>query len=268
LTAFTNCLFLCRLQWPIVTPCLTTEFTSFSVSDLLVLASIPFRISVYAGGRWLCGSIVCSISLATENVSNLASTVFVSLIVFDRYVNVCHPTDTTFARNFVFSSFATVLAWLTSICLSLPYVVVFDSFMPMRNDTGRGPHCTYHSFKNVNNLTIFITVAIRFVIPLTFILAFSILAVSKLCRLMSSRMGRQGRFCRRYIRISAVLLVGLVCHITCQSPHHILMLSGYADDKWLLALTYVSSAFNPFIYGLTNKNVRDAFGGAVQLRNS
>ncbi len=187
-------------------------YNPFSISDLFVSASIPFRISVYVGGRWLCGSIVCSIYLAAQNVCSLASTVFVTLITFDRYVNVCYPTDTTFAHNFVFSLSATILTWLTSICISIPYVAIFDSFMPMRNDTGSGPHCAYHSFKNLDNLTIFVIAAIRFIVPLTFILAFSFMTVFKLCRLMSNQMGRQDR----YRRVLIVLLVGLVCHISCQ----------------------------------------------------
>ena len=241
---------------------------SMSVFDMMfVIMLLPTYLTAYWNNAWVLGKAYCNIyavvgaSAVGGNVMSLSGT------AVSRYLKIVHPR----ASSLIFGR-KLYTAILVCSFLSVPLVLLLPGITGVWGTFGYNPHTIDCTFLNDNSGYTPFIMACCIIIPIMFISYCYLRILYKVCsnrrKIQAARKAADGHqqqsimredlcYTRMMVFIFAVFLLSY-------APYFInIMIDPYAEDMTMrfltMALFWLSSCINPVLYGLLNRNFRQAF---------
>nr|XP_003937103.2 olfactory receptor 2G3-like [Saimiri boliviensis boliviensis] len=214
----------------------------------------------------------CAAQMFIFLVLGIAECVLYAIMAYDRYVAICFPLHYTLLMSHSICVKTVIVCWSISIAGALIYTV-FTLHLPYC-----GPYKINHFFCEVpavlklacadtsfNDRLDFILGFLLLLVPLSFILASYVLIFASIFRIRSVQ-GRLKSFSTCASHVTVVTMFYGPAIIMYMRP------GSWYDPEWdkKLALFYnvISAFFNPIIYSLRNKDVKEAFLKIFRVRRT
>lgn len=245
-----------------------------SLSDLLMaILCIPFSSASTVMGRWWPSAMYCQFQGFLVLLFCAVSLQTLALTAVNRYFRTTR-TNVVYRRYFTLKStkITIVFLWMTAFLAPLPYVAMGEEFIFHPGKL----FCTHNYASLVLGYGAFL-VLVYVVIPV-FVIIFCYTKVFVCVRrhnanfrvhTTSSDQERQGpRLSVDEINITWTLLAVVLGFMTCWTPVVVIDLIDFVNGDWELSrqtyLSYTcfgfsSTAINPFIYGIMNKQFRKEY---------
>ncbi|ROL47601.1 Cysteinyl leukotriene receptor 2 [Anabarilius grahami] len=245
------------------------------VSDLMLVCSLPFRITYYVlNSRWLFGQVACRLILYVFYLNMYSSVYFLVALNILRYLAL--------ARPYLYIRIQT--HYVTGIMCGLIWVLMGLACSPLLF-TKKRPHdegssrCLELAVDGVDQLLLInnVTFPVGFVVPLVVILFCSVFVAKNLLR-PSPALGRT-RPCRK--KACALVIISLGIFLVCFLPYHIVRtiflsaekqvkMNGYGDScDFILVvrraavvahcLCTANSCLDPVLFFFVGENSRSFF---------
>ncbi|XP_051540722.1 C3a anaphylatoxin chemotactic receptor-like [Myxocyprinus asiaticus] len=233
----------------------TIWFLNLAIADLLCCFSIPFRVvDVLLDHHWPFGSVMCKILPFLMFVNMFASVFILSLISLDRFTQVITPVWAKNHRSLLLARLSCVAAWVLSIALSVPFMILRESFSV--NETMYCLAFRYDDSETFGMLRI-IRFVINFLIPL--------ICITTCYGIMARKLGRSHFNSGRAFRI---MLVVIVAFFLCWLPYHtVFLIRTYGENQSVrvaerlvplaISLAYFNSCLNPVLYVFMGQNFKE-----------
>ncbi|XP_039987156.1 lysophosphatidic acid receptor 6-like [Xiphias gladius] len=108
---------------------------NLSISDLLLVISLPMRVYFYATGTWPLGSMACIWITMLFHNNIRSSSIFITFISVDRLLAVVYPLRSRHLRTASKAWRAVALIWLFVLVMNIPESVTFSRFLNSYNET-------------------------------------------------------------------------------------------------------------------------------------
>ncbi|XP_003937103.3 olfactory receptor 2G3 [Saimiri boliviensis] len=214
----------------------------------------------------------CAAQMFIFLVLGIAECVLYAIMAYDRYVAICFPLHYTLLMSHSICVKTVIVCWSISIAGALIYTV-FTLHLPYC-----GPYKINHFFCEVpavlklacadtsfNDRLDFILGFLLLLVPLSFILASYVLIFASIFRIRSVQ-GRLKSFSTCASHVTVVTMFYGPAIIMYMRP------GSWYDPEWdkKLALFYnvISAFFNPIIYSLRNKDVKEAYLKIFRVRRT
>lgn len=109
--------------------------TNLTLSDLLLVLSLPTRVYFYATGSWPFGIQVCTLVSMLFRSNIRSSSIFITLISLDRLLAVVFPLRSKHLRTTSNAWKACFLVWAFIVGLNIPEGMHFAKQMRLHNST-------------------------------------------------------------------------------------------------------------------------------------
>ena len=239
---------------------------SLSIFDLMhVIIVIPTILSVIWNNSWVFGNVYCHtyslvlILILGGNMMSLSGT------SFSRYLKIIHPT----AFRLVFGSKLNFAIFMGSF-LSVPVLIALPPVIGVWGKLGYNPKtiiCTY-THDNSGGYTTFLML-FAIIVPIMIISYCYLRILHKVCsNRRKVQAGRPAgdqpvalredlRYTRMMVSIFLVFLLSCTPFVTINliDPHAAHMTARF----FTMVCFWLSSCVNPFLYGLLNRNFRQAY---------
>ncbi|RXN28830.1 C3a anaphylatoxin chemotactic receptor-like protein [Labeo rohita] len=226
----------------------TVGFLNLAIADLLCCLFALFYVTKSTFDfQWPYGSIMCKILPVIMLITRFASVFTLSLISLDRFTQVITPVWAQNHRSLLIARLSCVVAWVLASILSLPFMMLRDTYT--KNDT---TYCPYHqpdedSFKMYGRLSI-IRFVFGFLVPL--------ICITTCYGFIARKLGRSHFHSGRVFRI---MLAVIVAFFLCWLPYHtVFLIKTYRkkSSSWAalpvnpltISLAYFNSCLNPILY--------------------
>ncbi|XP_050959160.1 C3a anaphylatoxin chemotactic receptor-like [Labeo rohita] len=226
----------------------TVGFLNLAIVDLLCcLSTLFYATRSVVDDHWLYKSIMCKILPFIMLITMFASVFTLTLISLDRFTQVITPVWAQNHRSLLIARLSCVAAWVLASILSLPDMMVRNTYTV--NDT---TYCPYHlpdedSFKMYGRLSV-----IRFV----FCFLVPLICITTCYGFIARKLGRSHFHSGRAFR---VMLAVIVAFFLCWLPYHtvnLIIIYGEESSSWTalavnpltISLAYFNSCLNPILY--------------------
>ena len=241
--------FLCNLSF--VDIC----FTSTTVPKMLLNIQTQSKAISYIG---------CLIQVYFFVVFIGMDTFLLTVMVYDRYVAICHPLHYMVNLNLHFCSFLVLVSWFITLCVSLVHILLMRRLTFCAGTEIPHFFCELAQILKeacsdtfINNVFMYVTAVLLVVLPVTGILYSYSQIVSSLMR-MSSVGGKYKAFSTCGSHLTVVSLF----YGTCLGVYLSFAVTHSSQRSLIASVMYtvVTPMLNPFIYSLRNKDVKGALG--------
>ncbi|XP_054572865.1 olfactory receptor 7D4-like [Eptesicus fuscus] len=234
-------------------------FTSTTVPKMLVNVQAQSKNISYIG---------CLIQLYFFMIFGGMDNFLLTVMAYDRYVAICHPLYYTVIMNPRFCGFLVLMSWFIIFWVSLLHTLLVRRLSCVGTEI---PHffCELAQILKVacsdtliNNIVLYVSVALLGVIPVTGILFSYSRIVSSLMRI-SSAGGKYKAFSTCGSHLSVVSLfygTSLGVYLSSALTH-----SSLQNSVASVMYTLVTPMLNPFIYSLRNKDVKGALRRLLKI---
>ncbi|XP_029963982.1 lysophosphatidic acid receptor 6-like [Salarias fasciatus] len=214
---------------------------NLTISDLLLVISLPTRVYYYATGTWPLSSIACFLTTLLFRDNIRTSAIFMTFISVDRLLAVVYPLRSRCLRTSSNAWKAVALAWLFVLVMNIPLIIDFSR--QSDNDT----QTTCFKFKPKNS-TVF-----SYSHP---VLVLSMLSVNIVCTAMVlwTLCNHLSDSARVNNRVNVMLIFGLnlVMFIVCFVPVSVAIVALPQGTKHyikpLVCLATVNCCLDPLLY--------------------
>ena len=241
--------FLCNLSF--VDIC----FTSTTVPKMLLNIQTQSKAISYIG---------CLIQVYFFVVFIGMDNFLLTVMAYDRYVAICHPLHYMVNMNLHFCSFLVLVSWFITLCVSLVHILLMRRLTFCAGTEIPHFFCELSQILKeacsdtiINNVFMYMIVALLGVIPLTGILYSYSQIVSSLMRI-SSVGGKYKAFstCGSHLTVVSLFYgTSLEVYLSSAVTH-----SSQRSLAASVMYTVVTPMLNPFIYSLRNKDGKGALG--------
>jgi hypothetical protein len=248
-----------------------TYLLHLAISDLVFLSGIPFFISSIITRSWIFGSPICKMFFLSQGVNQYTSIIILSLLSFDRFLAVCHPSKSITWRSRVNSNTLLIFVWILSFLLMLP-ILLFTTLQETSSDKVQ---CTINlpmsGSRSIYFVYIVYTSTITFFIPISFMIYFHV----KIVHHLQYKIPKQHRHSRTSMRtrrkVTVLVLSVISVHILCCSPYWTFQMfttsellpqtSGIlvSTSSITQLLLFVNSSTNPILYAFISEIFRASF---------
>ena len=256
---------------------------SLALTDILNAVNCSLTLAVLITGRWPFGDFTCQIQGTVMSICASVSLLTLGIIAINRYTKICRSSSLyqkIFSKRNVLKTIA--MTWISAALL------VFGAFFSPR------PVYTFHhgkcwcfyqlDRKENSGLYIYITFCYSITVSLTFpSIIFSYLKVLRKIRAHFVQIGNSSlhddnsiAFAEE-VKVTAMLFTTILAFFLCWVPSIIIdfyeAITGYQTlprEVYMLNIfTYLlSSAINPLIYGLMNREFKVAYKKVLGCRDS
>ena len=239
----------------------TTLLINLTLSDLLLLLVLPFRVVYhFQGNDWAFGEPFCRVVTALFYGNMYGSVLCLALVAFDRYVALVHPFGAKTLRSRRTSACMSVAVWVVALAAMLPLLMSKQSYKLDDPDITTC-HDALPEYEQDNYfLPYFATLfSVCFLLPLLLIL----FCYGAVIRTLLA--GGQ-----RYTHAVRVTVLVLVVFVVCLLPSNILLLLHYSDSYLIedeedlyvpymvsLAVSTFNSCIDPFIFYYVSEDFRE-----------
>lgn len=256
------------------------------VADSLVLLLIPLVVAhSIINYEWVFGIALCKIYFSVEAIGKFGSFVSIALLGFDRYLGVCHPFTSMSIRKKNVAIALIAAGWLLVIAFMIPvaYTATVSTIVDENNNISY--HCGIvieDNSSHTKHVFLFTVFVILFVLPLLFVWGCYISVVINLMKSkqrsrrnstkspslnQSATLDRKRTIWRHIIVFSIVIgytVFWLPYWIIQFGTEFFFDFTHYENFHVLTIVSliaysgqYLSSAMNPFIYGIGLKLCRE-----------
>ncbi|XP_067103916.1 proteinase-activated receptor 4 [Osmerus mordax] len=239
----------------------TTLLINLTVSDLLLLLVLPFRVVYhFQGNNWAFGEPFCRVVTALFYGNMYGSVLCLALVASDRYVALVHPFGAKMLRSRRISACMSVAVWVVALAAMLPLLMSQQSYK-LDDPNITTCHDALPEYEQDNYfLPYFATLfSVCFLLPLLLIL----FCYGAVIRTLLA--GGQ-----RYTHAVKVTVLVLVVFVVCLLPSNILLLLHYSDSYLIedeedlyvpymvsLAISTFNSCIDPFIFYYVSEDFRE-----------
>ncbi|XP_077169598.1 olfactory receptor 10C1-like [Paroedura picta] len=211
----------------------------------------------------------CAFQMSIFLITGAAECYILAAMAYDRYVAICQPLHYTLIMSSCISYELVVASWLAGVPVQLGQtILVFTSNFCGSNEINHF-FCDIPAMVNlicgdvsINELIAQVEVALLAVIPFALVLISYISIVSTILKIPSVE-GRHKAFstCSSHLIVVVVFYgSGMAVYLKPKSSHSL------DTDKFLsLFYTVLPPFINPLIYGLRNKEVKEALGKVLLI---
>ncbi|XP_010894692.2 chemokine-like receptor 1 [Esox lucius] len=239
----------------------TTWYLSLAISDFILCACLPINIIHIATKEWLFGLFMCKFTSFVMFLNMFSSIFLLVIISVDRCVSVMFPVWAQNHRTKGKSSVMVVMAWLSSVALSIPSVV----FRDVQNLLGNNLCFNKYPDKQSQKMIAMSRFAAGFVIPFLLItFCYSVIIL----RLRTNRM--MSRSSKPLKVMTALIATFFICWL----PYHVfvlLELNHQNHDLRVIKIglqigTIVATAnsfLNPILYVFMGNDFQQKFKSSI-----
>ncbi|XP_036413699.1 P2Y purinoceptor 8-like [Colossoma macropomum] len=235
------------------------------LADLLYSITLPLQVCYHLQRNdWIFGKVSCGISTAAFYCNMTCSIFTTCAIALERYCGVVHPLKTKHLRSTRKAILICLLIWAVMLVFQMPYFVHdFTRFIPQLNVTTCFDVIPKKVFEGWKGYLYFVSIYLFFNVLPMIILVACYCAVARALR-QTLDAGVQ----RSHKRTQTLVIVAALCYITCYLPNmivqpiHMVYRSKnhgiYAYYKLTLGLNSFNCCFDPFVYYLASRELRQA----------
>ncbi|XP_075696986.1 N-formyl peptide receptor 3-like [Rhinoderma darwinii] len=235
-------------------------FLNLAIADFISCISLPLRISEWALYWHIAyDHFSCKAGITILFINMLCGVYFMTVISIDRCVSIFCPIWTKLHRTPRLASIISLLVWMLSLVLSIPYVVFNHAFDSITECFPKyAVFFETHTIKKRNAM--FITKNIcMFAFPFSIILLSYILLFFKLRKIRKSNKSQ---------RPFQVITTVIVSFFICWFPYNTWPLVKINDRYWEIdmviteisvCLAYFSSCINPILYIVFSQDFQKNF---------
>uniref|UniRef100_A0A3B4E2P8 G-protein coupled receptors family 1 profile domain-containing protein n=2 Tax=Pygocentrus nattereri TaxID=42514 RepID=A0A3B4E2P8_PYGNA len=235
------------------------------LSDLLYSITLPLQV-VYHLRRndWIFHRMTCRISTAAFYCNMTCSILTTCAIALERYCGVVHPLKTRHLRSTRKAILICLLIWAVMLVFQLPFFMHdFTLFIPQLNVTTCFDVFPKKVFEGWKGYLYFVSIYLLFyVLPMIILIACYCAVAHALRQTLDAGVQRSHK------RTQTLVIVAALCFITCYLPNMIIQPihmvyrskghSIYAYYKLTLGLNSLNCCFDPFVYYLASRELRQA----------
>ncbi|XP_036380705.1 lysophosphatidic acid receptor 6-like [Megalops cyprinoides] len=193
----------------------TTYMMNLTVSDLLFVLTLPFRIFYFINREWPFGSTLCKLSVSLFYTNMYGSILFLTCINVDRFLAIVHPLRSRALRTKRNAKLACCGVWVLVLAGSLPTGFLLDT---TANETNNSRKYCFENFStkqwksDLSKAVVFIE-TVGFVIPLLLNVACSTMVLRTLRRPQTLNRGGQLNKAKILRMIAVHLFIFCFCFI-------------------------------------------------------
>ena len=240
---------------------------NLAISDGVFLLGVPMVMVTSTYHRWLFGDLFCKLYLSTTSLNQFTSTLFLTVMSFDRYLAVCQPISAPDYRTIKISRIVSYSAWLLSGVMTAPVVMYAHT---LRVDDEVNCNVFFPSYGLLPGYIVFTMYSfmLSFAIPFTCIFLFYSLVIFKLRGIRKRSKSKK----KSHRKVTKLVFTVILVYLSSWLPYWVLQISliigqpvlGHSSDKILLymsfsLLTYMNSAANPILYAFLSENFKQSF---------
>ncbi|XP_072514916.1 C3a anaphylatoxin chemotactic receptor [Salminus brasiliensis] len=247
----------------------TTWFLNLAVADLLCCLTIPFTMAAVLLSDWPFGNIMCKVLPAIIVINMFASVFTLSLISFDRFIQVIKPVWSQNNRSLGLASVCCVVAWILALLLSLPNMIYRQT---LTVEDLNMTICVFVSSSGMTeedyfNQSDLIGDSYRTLTVVRFLLGFlmPLLCIAACYTLIARKVSRSNFRSGRAFRI---MLVVVLAFFLSWLPYHVLgLMHIYGEkkvstlaltlDPLVISLAYINSCMNPVLYVFMGQDFKE-----------
>ncbi|XP_026865013.2 P2Y purinoceptor 8-like isoform X2 [Electrophorus electricus] len=240
------------------------------LADLLYSIILPLQVDYhFHGNNWRFGMVTCNISTAAFYCNLQCSVLTTCAIALERYCGIVHPLKTHLLWSPRKAVMTCCCIWGLVLALQLPFFLFnFTLFIPQLNITTCFDVLPKAAFEGTKGYLYFITIYLVFyVVPLVLLVVCSCAVVHALRRTLDAGVQRSHR------RVQVLVMVSALCFIICYLPNMVIQplhmvyrhskQSLYAYYKLTLSINSLNCCFDPFVYYLASRELRQALRRAL-----
>lgn len=184
------------------------------LSNILFASSLPFW-ATYHLSEWIFGTALCKMVSSAYFIGFYSSTLFLTLMTFDRYLAVVHAVAAAKSRKKAYAIIASVAVWCISIVASVKELVLQnvwkDTFSGLMCEESGYPEST---MKRWRLFTYYQQFLLFFLLPL-FMIMYCYISIT--IRILSTRM-------KEKCRAIKLIFVIIFTFFACWTPYNIVIL--------------------------------------------
>ncbi|XP_046872811.1 LOW QUALITY PROTEIN: C3a anaphylatoxin chemotactic receptor-like [Hypomesus transpacificus] len=232
----------------------TICYLSLAISDLLFCSCLPFNIVNIVHKKWIFGLFMCKFASFVMFVNMYSSIFLLVIISVDRCVSVAFPVWGQNNRTLKRVMIAVFLAWVISIIISVPGLIVRDVIIaPIEQVL----ICVirYDLLSNSHTAIVVNRLVFGFVLPIVIIsLCYSVIII----KLQTNRMARSSKPFKVMTALIATFFISWL-------PYHVFTLTEIKFKLQIVqqglsasvALASLNSCLNPFLYAFMGRDFKD-----------
>ncbi|CAN0271840.1 unnamed protein product [Lampetra planeri] len=248
---------------------------NLALADTLATSTLPFQIVNYFMSTWPFGRVLCKLIISIDYYNMFTSIFTLTMMSIDRYIAVCHPVRALDFRTPVKAKLVNICIWSLSSAIGLPVMIIAVT----KQDKNGNVDCTLEFprptiyWDNMLKTCVFV---FAFFIPVCVITVCYGLMITRLrsVRVLSGSKEKD----RTMRRITRMVLVVVAAFVVCWTPIHLYVIvraivripeSAVVTVSWhvCIALGYVNSSMNPFLYAFLDENFKRCFREFCFRRN-
>ncbi|PAV61404.1 hypothetical protein WR25_05143 isoform A [Diploscapter pachys] len=274
---------------------------NLAIADLVFLSGTPVVLYQATQKNWMFGSLLCRVFFSVNGVTQFASSAFIAVLSFDRFLAVCRPLTSSSWRSTNTAILLSLLTW-AMIILEMTPLLIFTKVVKYYEGTEVSQKCMLFFGKEefdplqakneeVENYLANIIASSRFFITYCFTLSYLLPLVGIWCFysgiIFTMWQRRRSLYLKRKItkrKTTKVTLLGLaiaISYTTCWLPFWFVQFSIVANADWIenikllkimsyaaFALQYINAAANPFLYVFLSDAFRRHVIKALYVRHA
>lgn len=238
----------------------TTWYLSLAISDFIFCTCLPFSITYLVMNDWIFGLFMCKFTSFVMFLNMFSSIFLLVIISADRCVLVMFPVWAQNHRTIRKASVVVLLAWASSIALSIPSVI----FRDIVNHLGRSTCFNNYTSDQHSHKAI---AASRFIGG--FIVPFFIIIICYSVIILRLRTNRMTKSSKPFKVMTALIATFFICWL----PYHVFVLlelnhQSYRDIitiglKVGTCVAAANSVLNPMLYVFMGNDFKQKFKSSV-----
>ncbi|XP_066513129.1 chemerin-like receptor 1 [Hoplias malabaricus] len=234
----------------------TTWYLSLALSDFIFCAILPFNTIYMATMDWTFGLFMCKFTSFVMFLNMFSSIFLLVVISMDRCASVMFPVWAQNQRTLKMASVIVVLAWVTSVALSIPSVV----FRDVQEHLGMSRCMNNYTASEYSHRTVALS---RFI--LGFIIPFLIIIICYSIIIFKLRSNQMAKSTKPFKIMTALIVTFFICWL----PYHtfVLMELNQSLPNHILAhglrigtsAASANSFLNPILYVFMGNDFRRKF---------
>lgn len=245
--------------------------TNLALADILLcVLAVPFTPLYFFMGRWIFGSILCTLVAVAQGTSVYVSTLTLTSIAIDRYFVIIYPFRPKLELKVCYGIIIGI--WMFSISATLPY-----AFYVTQAEYKSVNYCEeFWPSEFIRKVFSLFTTIMQFVVPFIIILFCYVMISIRMSERIKARPGcrgsrREESDREKKTRTNRMLIAMVTIFGVCWLPVNTIHLIGdyYAPashSKYFnlcFFITHIiamsSTCYNPFLYAWLNENFRKEF---------
>ncbi|CAL4146543.1 unnamed protein product, partial [Meganyctiphanes norvegica] len=238
---------------------------NLAVSDIIVVANIPFAINTLINGTWPFSKFLCILYFVSLCVGLLVSVHTLMWISIHKFISITRPFSKRVPTRKIF--IVMMLIWLWSIFYSLTPVIGWTDIIYRRGASQCGPTTPTTILQQSHGLMhVFLNQALPLVV--TFYCYYHIIKEVRDNTKRLEEFAYVQNSCVQEKKITVTLIIVFACFLLCWSPYivysNLIIYTGYEAIPDIInpiayLFGYMNSACNPIIYALRISSFRKAF---------